>query len=121
MDIRPHRKLEVWRQSLVLVKTIYQITESFPKAEQFGLTSQIRRAAVSIPSNLAEGAGRSGKKEFGYFLNVAQGSSSELDTQVELAKMLGYVNEDVYSDMMNQLTTISKMLYGLARKVRSEM
>ena len=120
MDIRPHRKLEVWKQSLVLVKKIYQITDTFPKTEQFGLTSQIRRAAVSVPSNLAEGAARRGKKEFSYFLNVAQGSISELDTQVELAKMLDYVDEDVYSDTMNQMTTVSKMLYGLARKVKSK-
>jgi four helix bundle protein len=71
MDVRAHRRLEVWQQSLVLVKKVYKFTEAFPKSEQFGLTSEIRRAAVSIPSNLAEGAGRKGKKEFGYFLNVA--------------------------------------------------
>ncbi len=84
------------------------------------MTSQIRRAAVSIPSNLAEGAARRGKKEFSYFLSVAQGSISELDTQVELAKMLGYIDHEVCSDVMDQMTSVSKMLYGLARKIRGE-
>ena len=76
--MRPHEKLEVWKKAVDLVVTVYQKTESFPKEERFGLTSQIRRAAVSIPANIAEGAARQSDKEFAYFLSNAQGSSSEL-------------------------------------------
>lgn len=85
MDTRPHRKLDVWKKSMELVREIYQITYAFPKTEEYGLSSQMRRAAVSVASNLAEGAARKGNKEFKQFLNIAQGSLSELVTQVELA------------------------------------
>jgi four helix bundle protein len=88
MDTRPHRELDFWQESMGLVREIYQITSAFPKNEEYGLGSQMRRAAVSVPSNLAEGAARKGKKEFNHFLNIAQGSPSELDTQIELARML---------------------------------
>ena len=100
------------------VKEIYQATEKFPKSEIYGLISQMRRAAVSIPSNLAEGAARKGKKEFKQFLNIAQGSISELDTQIELAMMLNYVDKNIYNDMMKELSAISKMLFGLSRSLK---
>ena len=80
MDIRPHRKLDVWKKAMALTKDIYTITGEFPKYERYGLISQMRRSAVSIPSNIAEGAGRRGHKEFLQFINIAQGSASELDT-----------------------------------------
>lgn len=76
-----------------LAKLIYRITSQFPSSEQFGLVSQLRRAVVSIPSNIAEGAARTGKREFLQFINIAQGSASELDTQVELAKELGFLDQ----------------------------
>ena len=78
----------------------------------------MRRAAVSIPSNLAEGAARKGKKEFNQYLNIAQGSISELDTQIELASMLNYVDKKLYNDLMNELNRISKMLFGLSRSLK---
>ena len=118
MDIRPHRKLEVWKASMEFVKEIYHATESFPGTETYGLVSQMRRATVSIPSNLAEGAARLGPKEFRQFLNIAQGSISEVDTQIELAKMLGYITEQTYAELTQKLTTISKMLYGLTRSIK---
>jgi four helix bundle protein len=118
MDIRPHRKLEVWKSSMEFVKNVYQATETFPGSETYGLISQMRRAAVSIPSNLAEGASRLGPKEFRQFLNIAQGSISELDTQIELSKILGYITEQTYAELTQKLTTISKMLYGLARTIK---
>src|ERR1044071_4410613 len=90
---KPHKKLDVWNVALDLVSEIYKLTESFPTREVYGLTSQIRRAAVSVPSNIAEGAGRHTKKEFVNFLHMAQGSLSEVDTQSEIAKRLGYLNE----------------------------
>jgi four helix bundle protein len=78
----------------------------------------MRRAAVSIPSNLAEGAARKGNKEFKQYLNIAQGSISELDTQIELASMLNYIDPKIYDDLMEQLSTISKMLFGLSRSLK---
>ncbi len=94
MDQRAHRKLDVWRKSMDFVKEIYLITDKFPSSELYGLTSQMRRAAVSVPSNIAEGAARKGTKEYKQFLNIAQGSASELDTQIELALLLGFINND---------------------------
>jgi len=118
MDSRAHRKLDVWKKSMIFVKDIYQATESFPKSEIYGLISQMRRAAVSIPSNLAEGAARKGKKEFKQYLNIAQGSISELDTQIELASMLNFIDEKLYNNLMDGLNTISKMLFGLSRSLK---
>ena len=114
-DMRPHRKLLVWKKSIELVILIYRITGTYPKSEQFGLTSQMRRAAVSVPSNLAEGAARKGKKEFKQFLNIAQGSISELDTQMEVSHRLDYITKEDYANLLQKLTEISKMLYGLAK------
>lgn len=116
-DSRPHRKLDVWKKAMDFVLEIYAVTQTFPQSEQFGLVSQMRRAAVSIPSNLAEGAARRGNKEFKQFLNISQGSISELDTQLELAHRLGYLNQQTYLNLLNGLTEISKMLYGLAKSV----
>jgi len=118
MDCRPHRKLDVWHKSMGLVSEVYKLTSTFPKAEEYGLSSQIRRAAVSVPSNLAEGAARKGNKEFKQFLNIAQGSLSELDTQVELAHMLGYMADEKHRELMTKMTEISKMLYGLANALK---
>ena len=91
---RPHYKLEAWKSAMALVKAIYQITGKFPKEELYGLTSQMRRAAVSIPSNLAEGAARTGKKEFAQFLSIAKGSLSELETQLLISAALGFLDKN---------------------------
>jgi four helix bundle protein len=82
---KPHKKLEAWKQSMDLVTEIYKTTKEFPTQEIYGITNQVRRAAVSAPSNIAEGAARQTKKEFRNFLHVAQGSLSELDTRIEIA------------------------------------
>ena len=117
MEQRPHRKLDVWRKSINFAKEIYQATSRFPKQELYGLTAQMRRAAVSIPSNLAEGAARKGSKEFKQFLNIAQGSISELDSQIELALVLSFIDKKTYNRLIEDLNTISKMLYGLSRSL----
>lgn len=97
-----------------LVKTTYATTQSFPKEELFGLTQQMRRAAVSIPSNIAECAARQGAKEYAHFISIARGSLSELETQLQIAQMLGYCNE---SDSLNQnLEHLSRLLTGLHKK-----
>lgn len=90
---RKHQDLLAWQVAIELVKSVYSITSSFPREEIYGLTSQMRRAAVSVPANIAEGAGRNSKKEFIQYLTVARGSLSELDTLVVIAAELGYLAE----------------------------
>jgi len=102
-----------------LTKTIYHITSQFPHSEQYGLASQMRRAAISIPSNLAEGATRAGYKEFLQFINITQGSLSELDTQLEISKMLGFISDETYERVLQELQIISEKLYGLANAIRN--
>ena len=115
MDHRPHRNLDVWKKSMMLAKNIYGATTVFPKSEIYGLTAQMRRAAVSVASNLAEGAARRSGKEFRQFISIAQGSLSELDTQLDLSSMLGYLEQDIHEKLMSEVTDISKMLFGLSR------
>lgn len=89
---RPHQRLEVWRDAMDLVEAIYRFSSSFPDSERFALTQQIRRCAVSIPSNIAEGAARRSRAEYKRFVSIARGSLSELDTQVQIAERLGYAS-----------------------------
>ena len=110
---KSYRDLEVWQKSMVLAKEVYQVTSSFPTDEKFGLTNQMRRAAVSIPSNLAEGHARSGTQEFKHFISIAIGSVAELETQILLSVELGYLNRDRENDLLVELDTIGKMLRGL--------
>ena len=112
---KPHKRLEVWRQSMDLTINIYRTTEKFPSQELYGLTNQLRRAAVSIPSNIAEGAARQTKKEFTNFLHIAQGSLSELDTQLDLARRLEYLKDNARNTFDTQMAQIDKMLTGLIR------
>lgn len=109
--IRNHKDLEVWKKSMDLVSNIYKITESFPNKEIYGLTNQIRRSAVSVPSNIAEGAARSSKKEFIQFLYIALGSLAELETQMIIASRLGYLND--LGSLLNDVKLIQKLLNGL--------
>ena len=92
--MRTHKDLDVWKDGIELVSEIYKITASFPKEEIFGLTSQIRRAIVSVPSNIAEGAARNSKKEFTQFLYISLGSLSEIETQLIISKQLGFMKEN---------------------------
>jgi four helix bundle protein len=117
--MRPHEKLEVWRRSVDLVIMIYRLTDSFPKEEKFGLTSQIRRAAVSVPANIAEGAGRESPKEFAHFLSNAQGSASELATELLIAHRLELLDEKGYGELSSELDNIGRMIFGLSQNVKS--
>ncbi len=118
---KPHKKLDVWNLSMDLARTIYRVTAHYPGEEKFGLVSQMRRAAVSIPSNLAEGAARSSDNEFRHFLSIARSSLSELDTQLDLSLQLGFITEKVRSEIDALLTRIDKMLYGLYKLKDREM
>jgi four helix bundle protein len=108
-----HRNLVVWRKSMDLVKDIYRATGDFPKHELYGLVSQLRRAAVSVPSNVAEGYGRNSRNELHQFVGTARGSLAEVETQIELARDLGYLRGELASDLLSKATVIGRMLTGL--------
>jgi len=111
--MRPHESLDVWGKAVDFVVLVYKSTEHFPKEEKFGLTSQIRRAAVSIPANIAEGAGRKSIKEFLHFLSNAQGSASEVETELLIARRLDFLDESNYLRLSSLLDEIGRMLTGL--------
>lgn len=113
---RAHHDLKAWQESMALVKMVYQISTKFPVEETYGLKSQIRRAAVSIPSNIAEGAARSGSKEFLQFLSISRGSLSELETQILIAKNLGYINNP--ENILEQIDKVFGLLGGLIISLR---
>ena len=113
--LKTHKDLDVWKESMTLAKEVYRLTKSFPKEETFGLASQMRRAAVSIPSNIAEGAARNSDKEFIQFLHVSLGSLAELETQLLLSRELGFLKDE---DINGSLEQIRRMLLGLIKYLR---
>ena len=113
--MRPHEKLDVWKKGIDFVVALYKATEKFPKEERFGLTSQLRRAAVSIPANIAEGAGRKSYKEFAHFLSNSQGSASEVETELLIASKLSYLEDGNYLALNTSLDEIGRMLTGLCQ------
>jgi len=113
VDEKPHRKLKVWQASMDFVVELYREIENFPPHEKFGIVGQLQRAAVSIPSNIAEGAARKNTRELLQFLYIARGSVSELDTQLEICFRIGYMQEPVFLRLTNKLSEISRMLNGL--------
>lgn len=115
--MKPHKNLDAWKKSFSFVKAVYVVTEKFPTDERFGLISQIRRSAVSVPSNISEGAGRKSKKEFINFLSIALGSLSELDTQILLSKELGFIDPITCNDLISELDIIGKLIYGLMKSL----
>lgn len=117
--MRPYENLEVWKKSIELTVDVYRITESFPKDEKFGLTSQIRRASVSIAANIAEGAARRSDKEFLQFLSIAQGSTSEVETEFLIAFRLGYVSSDHYEPLTRNLDEIGRLITGLCSHLKA--
>jgi four helix bundle protein len=119
--MRPHEKLDVWSKSVDLVIRIYEATKHFPADERYGLTSQLRRAAVSIPANISEGAARRTNGEFLQFLSIAQGSSSEVETEILIALRLGFLAQDVYEGLRSDVDSIGRMLVGLSNHLKSQM
>lgn len=116
-SVQSYKDLIVWQKSHVFAVSIYRATESFPRREDFGLTSQLRRAAVSIPSNIAEGYRRHSRKEYRQFLRIAFGSSGEVETQLLLAYEIGYLKKETYDLLDLQLTEILKMLNAIINKL----
>ncbi|MDQ1640157.1 MAG: hypothetical protein QOF62_3496 [Pyrinomonadaceae bacterium] len=119
--MRPHENLNVWKKAVDFVVEIYKTTEHFPKEERFGLTSQIRRASVSVAANIAEGAARKSPKEFSHFLSNAQGSASEVETELLISYRLGYLSNSQLVEYQTSLDSIGKMMNGLTRRLRQKM
>jgi len=113
--IRTYRDLVLWQVAMDLAEQVYRITESFPATEKFGLTSQIRRSSVSVPSNVAEGFGRGRRLEFRRYLDMAKGSLFELQTQAELARRLGWLKRDALSTLRDLASRADALLAGLLR------
>ena len=117
--IKSHRDLIVWQKAMDLVEAVYEATASFPKEETYALTSQIRRAVVSIPANIAEGQGRRLSKEYLYFLANSRGSLWELDTHLEIALRLHYLGSENYLKIKQQLDEVARILNGLMKSVQA--
>jgi four helix bundle protein len=113
-----YKELTVWQKSIDLTVKVYKLTVQFPDNERFNLTSQSRRCSVSVPSNIAEGAGRNSKNEFAHFLGISSGSSYELETQMIIAQRLGYLSEIELQDVSNDIVEVQKMIYSLQNKVK---
>ena len=110
-----YKELKVWQKAIDLCVLVYDASKHFPADERFGLTSQVRRACVSVPSNIAEGAGRKSKKEFANFISIATGSIFETETQIIIAQRLNYIRET--ENIFKLIDEIQKMLYGFAQKL----
>ena len=117
MKVNSYKDLIVWQKAIQLVEEVYLASRKFPKEETFGLTSQLRRAVVSIPSNIAEGQARQGTSEFRHFLSIARGSLAEVETQLIIATKLGYLTEETLAPVMILHTEIGKMLHSLIQKL----
>ena len=115
--MKTHKELDVWKDSIELVVKMYQITKSFPKEELYGLTSQIRRAVVSVPANISEGAARNYSKEFIRFLRIAQGSLSEFETLLQISSRLNYVNEEMFQSIQGRIFKVNAQLSGLIKSI----
>ncbi len=121
VSVQHYRELIVWQKAIVLVESVYRATNDFPKTEIYALTNQIRRAAVSIPSNIAEGQGRNSTRDFLHFLSVAQGSLMELETQITIAERLGYFKKEQEANLLELTAEVSRMLSGLRASLNKKL
>ncbi len=119
-NVKYYRDLVVWQKAIQLTKMVYRISEHFPLGEKYGLISQMRRAAVSVPSNIAEGQGRNTTGEFVQFLSHAEGSLAEVDTQLVLAIELGFASNSELSELFDQIVEIRKMLQTLKKRLQEK-
>jgi four helix bundle protein len=118
--MKTHKDLDVWKNSINFVTTIYETTKSFPNSEMFGLVNQIRRAAVSVPSNISEGASRNSNKEFIRFLYISLGSISEIETQLIISQNLNYISERIYNELTEKLNLIKVEMLGLIKFLKNK-
>jgi four helix bundle protein len=118
--LRSYKDLEIWQKAYAFCLEIYQATKNFPAEEKFGLTAQIRRAVISIPSNIAEGYGRKNLPEYLHFLHIAYGSLCELETQLLLSKDLGYLLDTGKENLIENISTIERMLKALIRSLETK-
>ncbi len=118
--MKTHKDLDVWKKSIDFVTSLYQLTNKFPTQELYGMVSQIRRASVSVPTNIAEGAARNHRKEYVQFLGFSLGSASELETLLIVSRNLQYINEETYKILSLELEVIMKMLTNLQRALSKE-
>jgi len=116
--MKTHKDLDIWKKSIEMVTKIYELTSNFPKGELYGLTNQIRRAAVSVPSNIAEGSGRESTKEFLHFLYYSKGSLAELETQLIIAFNLNYISKEQKQEFDIYFVSILKMLSNLIKSLK---
>ncbi len=114
-----HKDLDVWKSAMLLAENVYRETIDFPKHEQFGMTSQLRRAAVSVSANIAEGSARKGNKELIQFLHISLGSLAELETLIILSNKVGYFNDEKQDNLLALVTQCSKLTYGLIKYVKN--
>ena len=121
MSLLHYRELIAWQRSMRLVKRVYELSSDFPKDERYGLTSQIRRAAVSVPSNIAEGQGRDSTREFIHHLSMAYGSLMEVETQILIGLDLGYLDKGIVSDFMKQSAETGRIINGLMRSLKRKL
>lgn len=117
---RPHKKLDLWKESINLIKEVYSLLKDFPEDEKYGIINQIKRASVSILTNIAEGAARNTSKEFFHFLVISQGSLSELDALFEISKELSFISEKQYQEITIKMEKIDAMLNGLKKNIKSK-
>lgn len=115
------RDLLVWQKAMALATDVYRMTATFPAWERYGLAAQLQRAAVAVPSDIAEGKGRLSKKEYVQMLSKGRGSLHETDTQIEIAKNLGYIDEELYASLAHQCAEVGRLLNGLIRSVRAQI
>ncbi|MGI8919448.1 MAG: four helix bundle protein [Pyrinomonadaceae bacterium] len=116
--MRPHQRLDLWKRSIDFVVAIYRVTDRFPKEEKFGLTSQLRRAAVSVAANIAEGAAKTSTKDFRRYLSNSQGSTSEIETELLIALRLNYLDESDFKLLSKDLDDVGRMITGLSRSLQ---
>jgi four helix bundle protein len=118
--VRNYRDLTVWQRAMELVKEVYIVTGEFPSSEKFGLVSQLRRAAVSIPSNIAEGQGRRSRGEFVQFLGHARGSLFEVETQLLIAAQLGFLSDEKSNELQQRVNEVARLMNGLMKSLQSK-
>ena len=121
MKIRSYQELKVWSLAMELVEHVYSQTKSFPREETFGLSSQLRRAAISVPSNIAEGHSKDSSKEYLRHISIAMGSIAELETQTELSRRLSFINAEKTNELILRMAEIGRMLRGIQRTLKAKL